>query len=125
MSVFFAGCESRNPVYSKFYNDNNISLPLSCVKVNIDNDIILSHNVKEALNTKISNDCPYRIEGEIYRAAKCTSIEAKSIGTDFNGYVRLNIFQGNKCIYKVQSDFKNDEEGAIKRVLDTLNNELF
>ncbi len=125
MSVFFAGCESRNPVYSKFYNDTNISLPLSCIKVNIYNDIILSYNVKEAMKDKISDNCPYRIEGEIYRASKCNSIAAKSTGVDFNGYVRLNIFQGNKCIYKVQSDFKNDEDASIKRVIETLKKELF
>ena len=91
----------------------------------MDNDIILSHNVKEAIKAKITDDCPYRIEGEIYRTAKCNSIEAKSIGTDFNGYVRLNILYGNKCIYKIQSDFKNDEDGAISRVLETLKKELF
>ncbi|MDD5405332.1 MAG: hypothetical protein PHE73_00140 [Sulfurovaceae bacterium] len=122
---FFAGCESKNPVYSRFCEDKNVSLPLSCIKVDIDNDIILSHNVKEALNTKISNDCPYRIEGEIHRASECSSIEARSTGTDFDGYVRLNIFDGKKCIYKIQSDFKNDEDSAIKRVLDTLKKELF
>jgi hypothetical protein len=120
-----AGCESKNPVYSGFCDDVNVSLPISCVKVDIKNDIILSSNFKEAMKDKISDNCPYHIEGEIYRASKCNSIEAKSIGVDFNGYVRLNIFQGNKCIYKAQSDFKNDEDAAIKRVLETLKKELF
>jgi len=121
----FAGCENKNPVYSEFCDDTNVTLPLSCIKIDMDNDIILSHNVKEAIKAKITDDCPYRIEGEIYRTAKCNSIEAKSIGTDFNGYVRLNILYGNKCIYKIQSDFKNDEDGAISRVLETLKKELF
>ncbi len=120
-----AGCESRNPVYSGFCDDVNVSLPLPCIKVDIKNDIILSGNFKEAMKDKISSNCPYRAQGEIYRTVKCNSIEAKSIGADFNGYVRINIFQGDKCIYKAQSDFKNDEDAAIKRVLDRLKNELF
>jgi len=120
-----AGCENKNPVYSGFCDDTNISLPLSCIKIDMDNDIILAHNVKEAMKAKITDNCSYRIEGEIYRTAKCNSIEAKSIGADFNGYVRLNILYGNKCIYKIQSDFKNDEDAAIKRVLDTFKKELF
>lgn len=118
-------CESKNTVYSGFCDDANVSLSLSCVKVDIKNDIILFGNFKEAMKDKISDNCPYRVEGEIYRASKCNSIAAKSTGVDFNGYVRLNIFQGNKCIYKVQSDFKNDENAAIKRVLETLKKELF
>ncbi len=120
-----AGCENKNPVYSGFCDDANISLPLDCIRADIKNDIILSGNFKEAMKDKISNNCLYRAEGEIYRTAKCNSIETKSIGADFNGYVRINIFQGDKCIYKVQSDFKNDEDAAIKRVLDRLKNELF
>ena len=120
-----AGCENKNPVYSGFCDDANVSLPLHCVKVDIKNDIILSGNLEEAMKDKISSNCPYSAKGEIYRTAKCNSIEAKSIGADFNGYVRINIFQGNKCIYKVQSDFKNDEDAATKRVLETLKKELF
>lgn len=123
--LFLSGCESKNPVYSGFCDDTNVSLPLHCVKVDMQNDIILSSNFKETMKDKISNNCPYNVKGEIYRTAKCNSIEAKSIGVDFNGYVRINIFQGNKCIYKVQSDFKNDEDAAIKRVLETLRKELF
>jgi len=120
-----AGCENKNPVYSGFCDDANVSLPLHCVKVDIKNDIILSGNLKESMKDKISSNCPYIVKGEIYRTTKCNSIEAKSIGTDFNGYVRINIFQDNKCIYKVQSDFKNDEDSAIKLVLERLKKELF
>ena len=47
----------------------------------------------------------------------------KSIGSDFDGYIRIEIKKGFKCYYKVQSDFKSDENAAFERVLKKIENE--
>jgi hypothetical protein len=52
-----------------------------------------------------------------YHIGACDNPAVKSLGSDFNGYVRLEIKKSFKCHYKVQSDFKNDEDAAFERVL--------
>ena len=61
--------------------------------------------------------CAYRVELTKYRVGSCNNPVVKSTGSDFNGYVRIEIKKGFKCYYKVQSDYKNDVNGAFERVL--------
>jgi hypothetical protein len=68
---------------------------------------------------KLKNDtsCPYRVELTKYHVGSCNNPVVKSIGSDFNGYIRIEIKKGFKCYYKVQSDYKDDADAAFERVL--------
>jgi hypothetical protein len=61
--------------------------------------------------------CSYRVELTKYHVGACNNPVVKSIGSDFDGYVRIEIKKGFKCYYKVQSDYKNDVDSAFERVL--------
>jgi len=52
-----------------------------------------------------------------YHVGSCNNPIVKSTGSDFDGYVRIEIKKGFKCYYKVQSDYKSDVDAAFERVL--------
>ena len=61
--------------------------------------------------------CSFRVELTKYHADNCNNPIVKSTGSDFDGYVRIEIKKGFKCYYKIQSDYKNDADAAFERVL--------
>ncbi len=76
--------------------------------------------LKSAFNFKDSKNCKYRVQLLKYHIGDCNNPIVKSVGSDFNGYVRVTISKGMNCYYKIQSDFKDDEDGAFQRVLDKI-----
>ena len=71
-----------------------------------------------------SPDCPYRLELIKYQVKTCNNPVVKSVGSDFNGYVRIEIKKGFKCYYKIQSDYKHDANAAFGRVLKEAKKEI-
>ncbi len=69
--------------------------------------------------------CSYRVELTKYHVGSCNNPIVKSTGSDFDGYVRIEIKKDFECYYKVQSDYKNDVDAAFKRVLTRSKKELF
>jgi hypothetical protein len=108
------GCEKDYPVYSQLEEDQNGSLP-SCLRYAI-SDSTNSKILQDSFGLAEDHSCPYRVELIQYHVGKCNNPRVKSLGGDFNGYVRVEIKKGFKTIYKVQSDFKNDENRAFERV---------
>ena len=74
--------------------------------------------LEEALGLKEDPDCPYYLVLTKYKIGQCNNPVVKSLGSDFEGYVRLEILKGFTCYYKVQSDYKLDRDAAFKRVLE-------
>jgi len=109
------GCKEEFPTYSTFCDQNSITFP-DCLHYTV-----FDTNDKKALEQAfgISNDthCDYRVELIKYHVGACNNPVVKSIGSDFNGYVRVEIKKGFKCYYKIQSDYKDDVNAAFDRVL--------
>ena len=73
---------------------------------------------------KSDASCKYVVNLTRYHVGKCDNPIVKSVGGDFNGYVRVEVKKGFKCYYKVQSDFKHDAEAALERVLNRVKLDL-
>jgi hypothetical protein len=114
--AFIAGCKENYPTYSTFCNDKDMLAP-KCLHY-----AVLNKEDKKRLEKSLGMlddaTCAYRVELTKYRVGSCNNAVVKSLGGDFNGYVRIEVKKGFKCYYKTQSDYKNDEDGAFERVLE-------
>ncbi len=81
-------------------------------------------NIEKSLGVLNNPTCPYHVNFIVYHVGSCNNPVVKSIGSDFDGYVRVEILKGLDCIYKVQSDFKSDEESAKQRVFEQLQKDI-
>jgi len=108
------GCKEEFPTYA-----SSVTTPSRTFKCL--NYIGLKHTDKQkledAFGIKEDTHCPYVVTLTRYYVGECDNPVVKSIGGDFNGYVRAEVKKGFKCYYKVQSDFKHDANGAFERVL--------
>ncbi len=109
------GCKEDFPVYTSFCEQNTTKFP-DCLRYAVLNDEDKKMIVK-TFGIKDDTSCPYRVELTRYHIGLCDNPVIKSRGSDFDGYVRLEIKKSFECYYKVQSDFKNDENAAFERVL--------
>jgi hypothetical protein len=122
MTIFFIACEDY-PVYSGYLN-NHEKLSLSCINLKTF-DPKLTTALEKSLTLYNTKTCKYQLTGYIHHVDSCSNPQVKSLGADFNGYVRLEIRDENKTIYRVQSDFKSEEEKALYRVIKKIKKELF
>jgi len=115
ISLFFAGCKEEYPVYQQFPQASLQNFP-SCLHY-----MVHSKEERQALSKAFAKKddplCPYHVMLIRYHVGNCNNPVVKSVGGDFNGYVRVEIKKGFKCYYKIQSDYKNSEEAAFERVL--------
>lgn len=120
---FLIGCQEDFPVYSAFCDQSNMAPP-KCLHY-----AVLDKQDKTLLEKHfgVIDDpkCSYRVELTKYHIGSCNNPIVKSTGSDFDGYIRLDIKKGFKCYYKVQSDYKNDAEAAFERVLKRVENDLY
>ena len=122
-ALFVSACEDY-PVYATNTSSIKNILPLSCINIATFNPK-LSKPLKEKFKSLNNKECKYRLTGYIHFVNSCDNPDTKSLGADFNGYVRLYIKEDNKIIYKVQSDFKSNEVSAIDRVLQKVTKDIF
>ncbi len=111
----FIGCQEDFPVYSIFCNGKKPS-SLECLRYAI-LDSKDKNRIEQALGIKNNTKCSYRVELTKYHVGNCNNPIVKSRGSDFNGYVRIEIKKGFKCYYKIQSDYKDDVNRAFERVI--------
>ncbi|MDM5272430.1 hypothetical protein PGH07_09585 [Sulfurovum sp. zt1-1] len=115
VTFLLTGCEERSTVYTSFC-DHGKAFSLSCLRypmVDSQDKTVL----EKALGLKEDPACPYSLKLTKYKISQCNNPVVKSTGSDFEGYVRLEIIKGFTCYYKVQSDYKLDRDRAFKRVL--------
>ncbi len=112
------GCKEDFPVYSKFLNEPNSS-NIKCLNYLVFNDID-KKLLEDNFGLKDDNSCSYGVVLTKYRLASCQNPMAKSLGSDFNGYIRIEVKKGLKSYYKVQSNYKNDQNTAYERVLNKI-----
>ena len=120
--LLLAGCQEDFPTYSTFCDQETMTPPtcLHYAVLNKQDKVVLQKHFAVADDPK----CAYRIELTKYHAGSCNNPIVKSTGSDFDGYVRVEVKKGFKCYYKVQSDYKNDMDAAFKRVLKRSKKEL-
>ena len=120
--LFFTGCQEDYPVYSTFCDQQTVSPP-TCLHY-----AVLDKQAKDILEkhfaVKDDPKCVYRVELTKYHVGSCNNPIVKSTGSDFDGYIRIEIKKGFKCYYKIQSDYKHDADAAFERVLKRSKNEI-
>ena len=114
LSFFLGGCEEEFPVYTTVLQNHTLSLP--CLHYTV-LDINDKKRVENAFGSKDDLQCVYRVELTKYKIDACNNPVVKSVGGDFNGYVRIEVKKGFTSVFKVQSDYKNDMNAAFQRVL--------
>jgi len=112
--LFLAGCKEDFPTYASFENQEKTTF--NCLHYAV-LDLPSKQKIKKAFGIQDRRDCPYRVALTTYHVKNCNNPVVKSVGGDFNGYVRMEVKKGFKCYYKVQSDFKDDAIAAFERVL--------
>ena len=96
----FLGC-SGEKIYREKSED--FTEKLECVQVDsIDIDI-----VRKYLLT--SKDCKYILRINPHTIHKCYNPQIKSLGSDIDNYVRLELFHSNILLFRSQIDFKGDD----------------
>ena len=113
-----AGCEEKYPVYSSPIATKSGTLP-NCLHYTIF-DAKEKVLIQQSFGVEDSKDCDYRVELTKYHIVDCNNPLVKSKGSDFDGYIRIEIKKGMKTIYKIQSDYKSDREAAFQRVLNAI-----
>jgi hypothetical protein len=115
--VIITGCKEEFPTYS-----TSISTPthiFPCLRY-----IGLSkgdnYRVQQAFGLENNDTCTYTVTLTRYTIGRCNNPVVKSVGGDFNGYVRIEVKKGFKCYYKIQSDFKHDATAAFERILNEI-----
>jgi hypothetical protein len=99
------GCEKK--VFSKKYFLQKT--PISCLGMERGGDIFVKKMIKESYFLKrylLKNSCPYVIKITAKTINNCTSPRARSLGSDFDGYLRYEVYYKGKLFYRVQKDFK-------------------
>ena len=122
IGFFVSGCEDSD-VYSGFLVDDNLT-SIECVKI-VSFEPKIIDALKRELPVAEDKNCSYTINGYIHHVDTCNNPQVKSLGADFNGFVRLKVLDRDIPIYRVQSDFKSDEEAALKRVIIRLKKDIF
>lgn len=111
-ALILAGCMERE-IYSELSDPSRIGHPPSSVQV-----IDLSGNLKTALKTDPHSTT--KIEVYVHRTA-CNSASAKALGSDFDGYVRITIFDNSRTIARAQMDYKGEpSQQMIQKPYETL-----
>jgi hypothetical protein len=102
-ALFFCGCEEE--VYSQFCSDEK--LHVNCLRIENHDENVTALLQEEFLHVKTSPECPFTLVGMHYHVKACKNPVANSLGADFDGYVRLQLFHEDACYYRIQQDFKN------------------
>ncbi len=115
------GCKEELPTYSTVSQGNTLSF--QCLKYSVF-DISDKNLLEHSFGMKNDQQCDYRVELVKYHVGKCDNPVLKSVGSDFNGYVRVEVKKGFNCYYKIQSDYKYDVNAAFERVLKRIEKEI-
>ena len=101
LPFLFGGC---NDIYSQFCTPEKVEI--NCLKFES-----LDDEVSEMMQTAFSEvphtkNCPFILQGMHHHVDACQNPVANSVGSDFDGYVKLQIFYKGTCYYRIQTDYK-------------------
>jgi len=113
--LFLSGCEN---FYAKYYDESIKEKTISCVNIQ-EKDPILKARITRIFKEEkipVSYNCPYTVEVTSKFLSLCNNPQAKSIGADFDGFLRFDLKNGEKLLYRCQIDWKG--EFTDKRIKD-------
>ncbi len=114
--LFLGGCLERE-IYTEIAKPDFIAHPPLALYIE---DI--SGTLKSDFKT--DSNAPLRLEVYTHRA-HCTNAQSRSLGTDFDGYIRIMIKEQNTTIARAQMDYKGEPDAQkIQYVYDHLIEEL-
>ncbi|WP_281951861.1 hypothetical protein [Nitrosophilus kaiyonis] len=106
------GCEKK--IYTKIYDKNLAKEKINCLKISSDNILIEYIVRKNPFIKKLSKkECPYSLKISSNYVTYCKSPAAKSLASDFDGYVRFEIYKDKKLFYRSQRDFKGKFDKSV------------
>ncbi|MRI58296.1 MAG: hypothetical protein C6H99_02185 [Epsilonproteobacteria bacterium] len=116
-ALLFFGCEKR--IYRHKYAEP--SRPITCLKLQSDN--LLTKSLLQD-RYRFTDDCPFRLKTTSHFVSTCTSAKAKALGSDFDGFLRFELYERDRLLYRGQIDFKGClSEGVVSRLFDLLRKE--
>jgi hypothetical protein len=100
--------------------------PIPCLKIKSDNLLIEDVTKKNEFIKKIyKKECEYTLKITSNYVTACTSIQAKALGSDFDGFVRFEVLKGSCLIYRNQRDFKGKfDEKVAGSLIDKMKRDL-
>ena len=123
-ALFILGCEKK--IYTKIYDKNLAKEKINCLKIS-SNNVIIGYIVgKNPFIKKLSKkSCPYTLKITSNYVTYCKSPAAKALSSDFDGYVRFEIYKNRKLFYRSQRDFKGKfDEDVANSLIDKMRRDL-
>lgn len=116
LSFILIGCIERE-IYTEIVDKTIISHPPATLRIEDPNGMLKSR-------FKIDPSSPIQMSLYIH-CAKCTNAQSKSLGSDFDGYIRLTLSEHNRTLARAQMDYKGEATPEeVKHVYDHLIGEL-
>jgi hypothetical protein len=93
------GCLERE-IYTEISDRSAISHPPKSVKI---------EDASGMLKTSFKPDPSSPITMSVYiHCAKCTNAQSRSLGADFDGYIRITVSESNRTLARAQMDYKGE-----------------
>jgi len=97
--ITLTGCLERE-IYTEIVDKTIISHPPKTLQIEDQNGM---------LKTSLKNDPDAAMKMTLYiHCSKCDNAQSKSLGTDFDGYIRITISDKNHSIARAQMDYKGE-----------------
>ena len=97
--VVLSGCLERE-IYTEISEPSYITHPPKSLRIN---------DAGEMLKSSIKSDPASRVSVEVYiHSAHCTNAQSRSLGADFDGYIRITIKERSTSIARAQMDYKGE-----------------
>ncbi len=105
-ALFFSGCEEE--IYTQFCTKEKVPpVGIDCLNIESIDPEVDNFLKEQNIHVNITKECPFTLVGMHYHVKACKNPVANSRGADFDGYVKLQVFQNGVCYYRVQQDFKS------------------
>ncbi len=115
--ILLQSCENY---YAKFYDESIKNRKINCVKVKDSSPFVIGKVIKalKEEDLPLSDNCPYTLSVTSKLISQCTSPQAKSVGADFDGYLRFDLKKDGKLLYRIQMDWKGEfNENRIRNLV--------
>lgn len=99
-------------IYTEINDQSAVSHPPKSVKI---------EDLSGALSG-VKSDFKAPVSVEVYiHSAHCTNPQSRSLGSDFDGYIRITLKDENRTIARAQMDYKGEPtDQSIRQVYDHL-----
>jgi hypothetical protein len=94
-----SGCHERE-VYTEIADKQIIAHPPIAINIE-DPSGMLKTDFRHDLNAPMTMSL-------MVHCAKCTNAQTKSLGADFDGYIRITVSKGNRPLARAQMDYKGE-----------------